>query len=153
MYTLLCAAPFLAMTLFRINVGAFPVYLHCPYILVPAATSLPVCAPAQSASCRLISFLLPPSLSNSLLTCLTQAATFLSYLPSSSFHTFLLPPLVQAATFLPLPLPGAAGPAAASQIKDPAALVRAIQTSAVSAVSAVWRHEKLPSAPPAIMSQ
>ncbi|KAF5843493.1 hypothetical protein DUNSADRAFT_14409 [Dunaliella salina] len=59
----------------------------------------------------------------------------------------------QAATFLPLPLPGAAGPAAVSQIKDPAALVRAIQTSAVSAVSAVWRHEKLPSAPPAIMSQ
>ena len=63
----------------------------------------------------------------------------------------LLP--VQAATLLPLPLPSAAGPAAAAQIKEPSALMRAIQASVVASVAGVWRHEKLPSAAPALMAQ
>jgi len=60
---------------------------------------------------------------------------------------------MQASTFLALPLPGAAGPAASAQIKDPAGLVRAIQASAVASVAEVWRHEKLPLVPPAVMGQ
>lgn len=50
-------------------------------------------------------------------------------------------------------LPPSAGPAAAAQLKDPAALMRAIQASIVSALAPVWRSERLARSPPAIMAQ
>ncbi len=44
-------------------------------------------------------------------------------------------------------------PAPCAQAKDAAALMRAIQAAVVSAVTPLWRSERLASCPPAILNQ